>query len=71
MVGAIVAIIVVLVLLLIVLIANIHIVPQAHAYVVERLGSYHDTWGNGLHVKIPFIDKVSKKGNSPVTTSFT
>ena len=63
MVGAIIAIIVVLVVLLIVLIANIHIVPQAHAYVVERLGSYHDTWSNGLHVKIPFIDKVSKKVN--------
>ena len=63
MIGAIIAIIVVLVVLLIVLIANIHIVPQAHAYVVERLGSYHDTWSNGLHVKIPFIDKVSKKVN--------
>ena len=63
MVPAIIAIIIVLVVLLIVLIANIHIVPQAHAYVVERLGSYHDTWSNGLHVKIPFIDKVSKKVN--------
>ena len=63
MVGAIIAIIAVLVVLLIVLIANIHIVPQAHAYVVERLGSYHDTWSNGLHVKIPFIDKISKKIN--------
>ena len=36
-------------------------VPQAHAYVVERLGAYHSTWGTGLHVKIPFIDKVSRK----------
>ena len=63
MIGAIIAIVCVLVVLLIVLIANIHVVPQAHAYVVERLGSYHATWGNGLHVKIPFIDKVSKKVN--------
>ncbi|MBO5327270.1 MAG: SPFH/Band 7/PHB domain protein, partial [Clostridia bacterium] len=63
MIGVIIAVIVVLVLLLIVLIANIHIVPQAHAYVVERLGSYHDTWSNGLHVKIPFIDKISKRVN--------
>ena len=63
MIGAVIAIIAVLVVLLIVLIANIHIVPQAHAYVVERLGSYHTTWSNGLHVKIPFIDKVSKKVN--------
>ena len=61
--GIVIALICVLVLFLVVLIANIHIVPQAHAYVVERLGSYHDTWGNGLHVKIPFIDKVSKKIN--------
>ena len=59
----IVAIICVLVLLLIVLIANVHIVPQANAYVVERLGSYYATWSNGLHVKIPFIDKVSKRVN--------
>ena len=63
MIGAIVAIVCVLVVLLIVLIANIHVVPQAHAYVVERLGSYYATWSNGLHVKIPFIDKVSKKVN--------
>ena len=57
----IVAIIIVLVVLAILLIANVHVVPQAHAYVVERLGSYHTTWNNGLHVKIPFIDKVNKK----------
>ncbi|MBQ9098945.1 MAG: SPFH/Band 7/PHB domain protein [Clostridia bacterium] len=63
MVGAVIAILAVLIIVLVVLIANIHIVPQAHAYVMERLGSYHTTWGNGLHVKIPFIDKVSKKIN--------
>jgi regulator of protease activity HflC (stomatin/prohibitin superfamily) len=39
----------------------VKIVPQAHAYVVERLGAYHSTWGTGLHVKIPFIDKISRK----------
>ena len=37
----------------------IKIVPQAKSYVIERLGSYHETWGNGLHFLIPFIDKVS------------
>ena len=63
MIAAIIATVSVLVVLLIVLIANIHIVPQAHAYVVERLGSYYATWSNGLHVKIPFIDKVSKRVN--------
>ncbi|QNO16953.1 SPFH domain-containing protein [Caproicibacterium amylolyticum] len=50
----------VIVILLIILISNIKIVPQAHAYVVERLGAYHVTWGTGLHFKIPFIEKVSK-----------
>ena len=41
--------------------SNIRIVPQAEAYVVERLGAYQQTWGVGLHVKVPFIDRVSKK----------
>ena len=59
--GAIIAVIVVLSVLLIIAIVNIQIVPQAHAYVVERLGSYHTTWGNGIHVKIPFIDRINKK----------
>ncbi len=63
MIAAIIAIVAVLLVLLIVLIANIHVVPQAHAYVVERLGSYRATWSNGLHVKIPFVDKISKKVN--------
>lgn len=48
-------------ILLIVIIRNIKIVPQAHAYVIERLGAYHATWETGLHVKIPFIDRISKK----------
>ena len=51
------------VLLIIIVIANIKIVPQAHAYIIERFGGYHATWGVGLHVKIPFIDKIAKKVN--------
>ena len=39
------------------------IVPQAHAYVVERLGAYQGTWSVGLHVKVPFIDRVARKVN--------
>ncbi len=55
-------VIIILVLLLVVIvIANIKIVPQAHAYVMERLGAYHVTWETGLHVKIPFLDKIAKK----------
>lgn len=43
------------------LVSNIRIVPQARAYVVERLGAYHGTWQVGLHFKVPLIDKVSRK----------
>lgn len=52
---------IVVVVFLIVLIANIKIVPQARAYVVERLGTYHATWNTGLHWKIPFVERVAKK----------
>jgi regulator of protease activity HflC (stomatin/prohibitin superfamily) len=41
--------------------SNIRIVPQAQAYVVERLGAYQSTWGVGIHVKIPLIDKIAKR----------
>ena len=39
---------------------NIRIVPQSKAFVIERLGAYYATWDTGLHVKIPFIDRVAK-----------
>lgn len=42
-------------------VTNIRIVPQAYAYVVERLGAYQTTWGVGLHIKVPLIDKIAKK----------
>ena len=41
------------------IVPSIKIVPQAKAYVVERIGSYYTTWHNGLHIKIPFIDRIS------------
>ncbi len=44
-----------------ILIANIRIVPQAQAYVIERLGTYYATWKNGIHIKIPFVDRIAKK----------
>ncbi len=43
------------------LVTNIRIVPQARAYVVERLGAYHGTWQVGLHFKLPLIDKIARK----------
>ncbi len=48
-------------IVVIVIISNIKVVPQSYSYVIERLGSYHDAWQNGLHFKIPFADKISKK----------
>lgn len=50
-----------IILIVVLIIANLKIVPQAHAYVVERLGSYRETWGTGLHFMIPFIDRIAKK----------
>ena len=52
---------IVVVLLLIILIRNIVVVQQSRAYVIERLGAFQDVWGVGLHIKIPFIDRVAKK----------
>mgnify|MGYP004595097873 FL=1 len=49
----------ILVIIIILVIPNIKVVPQARSYVIERLGSYYTTWKNGLHVKIPFIDRIS------------
>ena len=54
---------VLIVLLLILAASCIKIVPQAHAMVIERLGMYLATWGTGLHIKIPFIDRVARKVN--------
>ncbi|MBQ8688520.1 MAG: peptidase, partial [Ruminococcus sp.] len=55
-------ILLIILLLIIMLIAScIKIVPQAQAFVVERLGAYQDTWSVGLHFKIPIIDKVAKR----------
>lgn len=53
-----IAILVVIVIIIAVCVSGFRIVPQANAAVVERLGSYYATWSNGLHVKLPFIDKV-------------
>ncbi len=56
-----IALIVVAVLVLIVLIRCIVIVPQANAYILERLGAYVATWGVGIHFKVPFIDRTSAR----------
>ncbi len=57
---ALVLIFVPIVIILLLVVANIKIVPQSKAYVIERLGAYSTTWDTGLHVKIPFIERVAK-----------
>ena len=54
---------IILAIIVIIVIPNIRVVPQAKAYVIERLGSYYTTWQNGLHIKIPFIDRISRQVN--------
>ena len=56
----IIALIALFVIAVVILIANIKIVPQARALVVERLGSYKATWFTGLHLKVPFIETIAK-----------
>ena len=54
---------IVAVIVLLIIISNVHIVPQGKAYVIEHLGSYSKTWETGLHVKIPFAERIAKKIN--------
>ena len=56
-----VLILIVVALVLIIVIRNIVVVQQSRAYVIERLGAFQDVWGVGLHVKIPFLDRVAKR----------
>lgn len=56
-----IGLVIIIVIALIICVSCINIVPQAQAFVIERLGGYNGTWSVGLHFKIPFIDKVAKK----------
>ena len=56
-----VPLLILVVLILILLIGNIVIVQQSKAYVVERLGAFRTVWGVGLHLKVPFVERVAKK----------
>ncbi len=59
--GAFYFLLVVLVIIIVLFASCIKIVPQAYAYVVERLGAYQQTWPVGIHFKLPFVDKVAKR----------
>ena len=52
-------------ILVIIIISNIKIVPQTQAYVIERLGRHHATWGTGIHFLVPFFDKVAVDVSAP------
>ena len=58
--GLIVTLSIVLIVMLLI-VANLKIVPQSQSYVIERLGTYYATWQSGIHVKIPFIDRIAKQ----------
>ena len=52
-----------IVLVLVILASCLKVVPQAQAYVIERLGAYQGTWSVGFHIKAPFLDKIARKVN--------
>ena len=56
-----VVLLVIAVLILCILVSCIKIVPQAQAYILERLGGYQATWGVGMHFKVPIIDRIAKR----------
>ncbi|MDR2888595.1 MAG: SPFH/Band 7/PHB domain protein [Lachnospiraceae bacterium] len=61
--GTFIALVVLVIFLIIVVTSCVKIVPQAYAFVVERLGAYQDSWSVGLHFKIPFLDKIARRVN--------
>ena len=61
--GGLIFLILILVLVVVIVTSCIKVVPQARAYVIERLGLYQGTWEPGLHFKVPVIDRVAKRVN--------
>ena len=58
---ALIVLLVIAVIILCILVSCIKIVPQAYAYVIERLGGYQGTWSVGMHFKLPIVDRIAKK----------
>ena len=52
---------IIIILALVIIIANIAVVQQSRAYVIERLGAFHTVWGVGLHIKLPFLDRIARR----------
>ena len=53
--------VILVIILFVIIIANIAVVQQSRAYVIERLGAFQEVWGVGLHFKIPFIDRIARR----------
>lgn len=60
-IGEIIALLAVILFIFLILIKNVRVVPQANVYVIERLGTYKNTWQTGIHMKIPFIDRIARR----------
>lgn len=60
-IGEIIALLAVILFIFLILIKNVRVVPQANVYVIERLGTYKSTWQAGIHMKIPFIDRIARR----------
>ena len=56
-----IAVLIIIGILFLLIIANISVVQQSKAYVIERLGAFHKVWGVGMHIKIPFVDRIARK----------
>ncbi|MDD2426839.1 MAG: SPFH/Band 7/PHB domain protein [Eubacteriales bacterium] len=59
--GEIIALVAVILFIFLILIKNVRVVPQANVFVIERLGTYQSTWQSGIHMKVPFIDRVARR----------
>ena len=57
---AITALVILLLVVVVLIVSNVKIVPQSRAYVIERLGTYKETWQTGLHIKVPFFERIAK-----------
>ncbi|NLC27104.1 MAG: SPFH/Band 7/PHB domain protein [Fastidiosipila sp.] len=59
--GEIIVLVAVILFVFLILIRNVRVVPQANVYVIERLGTYKSTWQSGVHMKVPFIDRIARR----------
>ncbi|NLC39721.1 MAG: peptidase, partial [Clostridiaceae bacterium] len=56
-----IALVAVILFIFLILIKNVRVVPQANVYVIERLGTYKTTWQSGIHMKLPFVDRIARR----------